>query len=124
MKQSGAAAAAAQAKAEEEIASRDRAKQSFERYQAATMAPRQAGRPIPSSGSCRLRTSEEIYLAAEEWVANAQATAAQARLAYQSDIDGVDTDGSARLQAEAGAGSGYDLDQTVFRAPTGEETAT
>jgi multidrug resistance efflux pump len=57
-----------------------------------------------------------IYLASEASVANAQANAAQAQLAYQSNIDGVNTT-VARLQAEVQQAQ-YDLDQTVFRAPT------
>ena len=79
------------------------------------MAPKRAGRPLPYS-ELQVDNQRGIYLAAEASVANAQATAAQAQLAYQSNIDGVNTT-VARLQAEAQQAQ-YDLDQTVFRAPT------
>ena len=115
VKQLGAAAEAAQAKANEEIASRDRAKQSFGRYQAGNDGARAAGRPLPYS-ELQVENQRGIYLASEASVANAQATAAQAQLAYQSNIDGVNTT-VARLQAEVQQAQ-YDLDQTVFRAPT------
>jgi multidrug resistance efflux pump len=115
VKQLGAAAEAAQAKANEEIAARDRAKQSFARYQAGNDGAKAARRPLPYS-ELQVENQRGIYLASEASVANAQATAAQAKLAYQSNIDGVNTT-VARLQAEVQQAQ-YDLDQTVFRAPT------
>src|SRR5260370_189349 len=47
VKQLAAAAEGAQAKANEEIAARDRARQSFERYQSGNDTARAAGRPLP-----------------------------------------------------------------------------
>jgi multidrug resistance efflux pump len=115
VKQLLAAAVGAQAKANEETASRDRAKQSFDRYQAGNDNARGAGRPLPYA-ELQVENQRGIYLASESALANAQATAAQARLAYESNLDGVNTT-VARLQAELQQAQ-YDLDQTVFRAPT------
>ena len=115
VKQLGAAAEGAQAKANEEIASRDRAKQSFERYQLGNEGARAGGRPLPYA-ELQVENQRGIYLAAEAAVANAQATAAQARLAYEVNLDGVNTT-VARLQAEVQQAR-YDLEQTTFRAPT------
>ena len=115
VKQLHAAAVAAQAKTNEEIASRDRAKQSFDRYEAGNEGARSAGRPLPYA-ELQVENQRGIYLAAEASVANAVATAAQAQLAYQSNIDGVNTT-VARLQAEVQQAQ-YDLDETVYRAPT------
>ena len=51
VKQLRAAAVAAQAKTDQEIASRDRAKQSFERYEAGNEGARAAGRALPVLGT-------------------------------------------------------------------------
>ncbi len=115
VKQLAAAAEGAQAKANEEMASRDRAKQSFERYQSGNEGARAAGRPLPYA-ELQVENQRGIYLAAEAAVANAQATAAQARLAYEANLDGVNTT-VARLQAEVQQAR-YDLEHTTFRAPT------
>ncbi len=115
VKQLKAAADGAQAKADEEIASRDRAKQSFERYQSGNDGARAAGRPLPYA-ELQVENQRGLYLAAEASVASAQATASQARLAFESNLDGVNTT-VARLQAEV-LQARYDLDQTTFRAPT------
>jgi multidrug resistance efflux pump len=115
VRQLAAAADGAQAKANEEIASRDRAKQSFERYQSGNDAARSAGRPLPYA-ELQVENQRGIFLAAEASVANAQAIAAQARLAADSNLEGVNTT-VARLQAELQQAR-YDLDQTTVRAPT------
>ena len=115
VKQLLAAAEAAQAKANEEIAARDRAKQSFERYLAGNETAKAAGRPLPFA-ELQVENQRGIYLGSEASVSNAQSTAAQARLAYESNIDGVNTT-VARLQAEVQQAR-YDLEQTVFKAPT------
>lgn len=115
VKQLAAAAEGAQAKANEEVASRDRAKQSFERYQEGNDEARAARRPLPYA-ELQVENQRGIYLAAEAAVANAQATAAQARLAYEANLDGVNT-AVARLQAEVQQAR-YDLEHTTFRAPT------
>ncbi len=115
VKQLKAAADGAQAKADEEIASRDRAKQSFERYLGGNDAARAAGRPLPYA-ELQVENQRGIYLASEASVANAQATASQARLAFEANLDGVNT-AVARLQAEVQQAR-YDLDQTTFKAPT------
>ena len=115
VKQLAAAAEGAQAKANEEVASRDRAKQSFERYQAGNNDARAAGRPLPYA-ELQVENQRGIYLSAEAAVANAQATAAQARLAYEANLDGVNTT-VARLLAEVQQAR-YDPEQTTFRAPT------
>jgi multidrug resistance efflux pump len=115
VKQLKAAADGAQAKADEEIASRDRAKQSFERYQSGNDGARAAGRPLPYA-ELQVENQRGLYLAAEASLASAQATTSQARLAYESNLDGVNTT-VARLQAEV-LQTRYDLDQTTFRAPT------
>ncbi len=115
VKQLAAAAESAQAKADEELASRDRAKQSFERYQAGNESARAANRPQPYA-ELQVENQRGIYLAAEASAISAQAAAAQAKLAADSNLDGVNTT-VARLQAEVQEAR-YDLDQTTFRAPT------
>lgn len=115
VKQLAAIAEGAQAKANEEIASRDRAKQSFERYQSGNDAARAAVRPLPYA-ELQVENQRGVYLASEAAVANAQAIATQTRLAAESNLDGVNTT-VARLQAEVQQAQ-YELDQTTFRAPT------
>jgi multidrug resistance efflux pump len=114
-KQLAAAAEGAQAKANEESAARDRARQSFERYQSGNDAARAAGRPLPYA-ELQVENQRGLYLASEASLANAQAVAAQARLAADSNLEGVNTT-VARLQAEVQQAQ-YDLDQTTVRAPT------
>ena len=58
------------------------------------------------------------YLAAEGALQTAEARAEQARIAAESEIEGVDAT-VARLRAEV-ADAQYELDQTVVRAPTSE----
>jgi multidrug resistance efflux pump len=115
VKQLAATADGAQAKANEEIAARDRARQSFERYQSGNDTARAAGRPLPYA-ELQVENQRGLYLASEASVANAQAIAAQARLAADSNLEGVNTT-VARLRAEVQQAQ-YDLDQSTVRAPT------
>jgi multidrug resistance efflux pump len=62
-----------------------------------------------------LETSTRNFEAAKQTLAGAKAEENRARLAYSSNIDGVNT-AVARLTAEL-ADAQYDLDQTVTRAP-------
>ena len=110
-----AAAEGAEAKVNEEVAARDRARQSFERYQSGNDAARAAGRPLPYS-ELQVENQRGLYLASEAAVASAQAMAAQARLAAESNLDGVNTT-VARLRAEVQQAQ-YDLDQATVKAPT------
>jgi multidrug resistance efflux pump len=57
-----------------------------------------------------------VYLAAEAAVSTAQARASQARLAYESQLDGVNPT-VARLRAELDNAE-YELGETTVRAPT------
>jgi multidrug resistance efflux pump len=99
----------------EATASRDRAKQSFDRYDTANTNAREAGR-APPFAEVELENQRGVYLASEAAHLSAEASAEQARLAYQSQIDGVNTT-VARLQAEL-RDAEYDLEETVVTAPT------
>jgi multidrug resistance efflux pump len=88
-------------------ASRDRAQQALERYQSA------AGGAV---AEIEVENRRSLYLSAEAMLASAHATADQARLAYESQINGVNTT-VARLQAEL-QDALYELDKTTVRAPT------
>ena len=99
----------------EATASRDRAKQSFDRYDTANANAREAGR-APPFAEVELENQRGVYLASEAAHLSAEASAEQARLAYQSQIDGVNTT-VARLQAEL-RDAEYDLEETVVTAPT------
>jgi multidrug resistance efflux pump len=99
----------------EATASRDRAKQSFERYETGNANARAAGRAQPFP-EIQVENQRGVYLASEGALLSAQAAAEQARLAYQSQIDGVNTT-VARLQAEL-RDAEYDLEETVVTAPT------
>jgi multidrug resistance efflux pump len=99
----------------EATASRDRAKQSFDRYDTANANAQEAGR-APPFAEVELENQRGVYLASEAAHLSAEASAEQARLAYQSQIDGVNTT-VARLQAEL-RDAEYDLEETVVTAPT------
>jgi multidrug resistance efflux pump len=57
-----------------------------------------------------------VYLNAEAAMATAQSRADQARLAYESEIEGVNP-AVARIRAEL-KNAEYELDETTVRAPT------
>lgn len=101
-----AALDAALANVDVAASSRDRAQQALERYQL-------AGEGV---AEIEVENRQGLYLSAEAMLASAQATAEQARLAYQSQIDGVNTT-VARLQAEL-RDAQYDLDETIVTAPS------
>jgi multidrug resistance efflux pump len=107
---------AAQATVKEATAARDRTKQAFDRYAAGNDPARRGGGASPFS-ELEVENRRGIYLAAEGALQTAEARAEQARIAAQSQIDGVNTT-VARLRAEV-ADAQYELDQTVVRAPTG-----
>jgi multidrug resistance efflux pump len=106
---------AANSAVNEARASRDRAKQSFDRSDEANETARRAGRALPIA-EVEVENRRGLYLAAEAGVVTAQARGDQARLAYESQIEGVNPT-VARLQAEL-KDAEYELDQTTVRAPT------
>jgi multidrug resistance efflux pump len=101
-----AALDAALANVDVAVASRDRAQQALERFESA------GGQAV---AEIEVENRRGLYLTAEAMLASAQATAEQARLAYESQIDGVNT-AVARLQGELREAL-YDLDKTTVRAP-------
>jgi multidrug resistance efflux pump len=101
---------AARAAAEESKATRDRAKTVYERYKQGYDKGRGAFTEL------EVINRRQAYLAAQAGVVRALATQEQARLAYQSEIGGVNTT-VARLQAEVRSAE-YDLDQTTVTAPS------
>ena len=103
------AVAAARARVVEVSANRDRTQGVFQRYEA-----------IFDRGAIsanELETRRQLYLADEAALERAEADQEQARLAFESSIDGENPD-VARLQAELEQAR-YDLERTVVRAPTG-----
>lgn len=105
---------AAQATVKEATAARDRTKQAFDRYAAGNDSARRGGGSGPYS-ELEVENRRGTYLGAEGALQTAEARAEQARIAAQSQIDGVNTT-VARLRAEV-ADAQYELDQTVVRAP-------
>jgi multidrug resistance efflux pump len=106
---------AAKSVVEEGRASRDRAKQSFDRADTANQSARSAGRPLPIA-ELEIENRRGIYLNAEAATTTAQARADQARLAYESQIEGVNPT-VARVRAEL-KNAEYELGETTVRAPT------
>jgi multidrug resistance efflux pump len=106
---------AAAAEAKEASATRNRNKQSFDRYNEGNENARRAGRNLPYS-ELDVENRRGVYLASDAALQSAQSRAEQARIAHESQIDGVHT-AVARLRAELNDAQ-YDLDQTVVRAPT------
>jgi len=96
-------------------ASRDRSLQAFEKFQASNENAKSSGRGAVYS-ELEVENRRGIYLTAEAAVDTARAQAAQARLAYESEINGTNPT-VARLQAEL-ANAQYELDQTTVRAPS------
>jgi multidrug resistance efflux pump len=106
---------AAKSVVEEGRASRDRAKQSFDRADTANEGARASGRALPIA-ELEVENRRGVYLNAEATMGTAQARADQARLAYESQIEGVNPT-VARIRAELNNAE-YELDQTTVRAPT------
>ena len=96
-------------------ASRDRSLQAFEKFQASNENAKSSGRGAVYS-ELEVENRRGIYLTAEAAVDTARAQAAQARLAYESEINGTNPT-VARLEEEL-ANAQYELDQTTVRAPS------
>jgi multidrug resistance efflux pump len=108
---------AAQAAVLEAEANRDQAKDEYDRYRQANEAAVQRGDARGGPYSERDVEQRRLsYLSAEAAVARSQANAEQTRLAYASEIDGVNTS-VAKLGAELRSAE-YDLEQTTVRAPS------
>ncbi|EJC77627.1 HlyD family secretion protein [Rhizobium hidalgonense] len=96
-------------------ASRDRSLQSFEKFQQSNENAKSSGKGAVFS-ELEVENRRGIYLTSEAAVETARAQAMQAKLAYDSEINGTNPT-VARLQAELGNAE-YDLDQTTVRAPS------
>jgi multidrug resistance efflux pump len=99
----------------EATATRDRTKQSYDRFAEGNEGARRAGRAGPYS-ELEIENRRQAYLGSEGGLASTRAAAERARLASESQINGVNTT-VARLQAEL-RDAQYELDQTTVRAPT------
>jgi multidrug resistance efflux pump len=95
-------------------AQRDTTKKAFDRFNEGNENARAAGRPLPFSVA-DVENRRGAYLAAEGAMQAAVARAEQARITYQSQIDGVHTS-VARLRAEL-RDAQYNLELTTVRAP-------
>jgi multidrug resistance efflux pump len=104
-----ALAAADGAKAE-----RDRAKKAFDRVNEGNEGARRRGNPEPFS-IAEVENKRGVHLSAEGTMQAAVARAEQARVVYQSQIDGVHTS-VARLRADL-RDAEYNLELTTVRAP-------
>ncbi len=100
--------------AESATAQRDTTKKAFDRYNEGNENAKAAGRPLPFSVA-DVENRRGAYLAAEGAMQAALARAEQARITYQSQIDGVHTS-VARLRAEL-RDAQYNLELTTVRAP-------
>ena len=96
------------------VSSRDRAQQAYERVQESNDNATKLGRSGVYS-ELEVDNRRGIFLTAEAAVETAKAQAAQARLAYESEINGINPT-VARLQAELDNAQ-FELDQTTVRAP-------
>ncbi|MDL2398811.1 HlyD family secretion protein [Rhizobium mayense] len=96
-------------------ASRDRSLQAFEKFQQTNENAKSSGRGAVYS-ELEVENRRGIYLTAEAAADTARAQATQARLAYESDINGTNPT-VARLKAEL-SNAEYELDQTTVRAPS------
>jgi multidrug resistance efflux pump len=95
-------------------AQRDTAKKAFDRFNEGNENAKAAGRALPFS-IADVENRRGAYLAAEGAMQAAVARAEQARITYQSQIDGVHTS-VARLRAEL-RDAEYNLELTTVRAP-------
>ncbi len=96
-------------------ASRDRSLQAFQKFQQSNENSKSSGKGAVYS-ELEVENRRGIYLTSEAAVDTARAQAVQARLAYESEINGTNPT-VARLQAELNNAE-YELDQTTVRAPT------
>ena len=97
-------------------ANRDRANDEYERYRQANENARKRGSASTPFTERDVESRRLTWLATEATVSRAEASSEQARLAYKSEIDGVNTT-VARLEADLRK-SEYDLAQTQVRAPS------
>jgi multidrug resistance efflux pump len=102
------------AAAEGATGERDRAKKAFDRANEGNEGARRRGNPEPFSVA-DVENKRGIYLSAEGTTKAALARAEQARIVYQSQIDGVHTS-VARLRADL-RDAEYNLELTTVRAP-------
>jgi multidrug resistance efflux pump len=100
--------------AEAATAQRDTAKKAFDRFNEGNENAKAGGRPLPFS-IADVENRRGAYLAAEGAMQAAVARAEQARITYQSQIDGVHTS-VARLRAQL-RDAEYNLELTTVRAP-------
>lgn len=96
-------------------ANRDLAKDDYNRYRIANENAVKRGSATKPFSEADVEQRRLIYLSSEAVVARSQAVAEQARLAYGSEIDGINTN-VARLEADLRKAQ-YDLEQTTVRAP-------
>lgn len=106
------AALAAVAEAE---ANRDLAEDDYNRYRAANENALKRGSTSLPYSEADVEQRRLVYLSSEAAVGRSQAVAEQARLAYGSEIDGINTS-VAQLEADLRKGQ-FDLEQTTVRAP-------
>ncbi|WP_394205999.1 HlyD family secretion protein [Shewanella waksmanii] len=100
------------ASVERAVADRDRTKSAFERYE---KGRKRGGANSPFT-ELELDNKRQLYLGSEAALSAAQAQELRARLAYESNVDGVNTK-VAGIRAELDKAL-FDLEQTVVRAPT------
>lgn len=110
-----AASDAALATVVEAEANRNRAKDEYDRYREANDNARKRGNASTPFSEKDVEQRRLNFLAFEASLSRANANAEQARLAYKSEINGVNTT-VARLEAELRK-SEYELEQTQVRAP-------
>jgi multidrug resistance efflux pump len=102
------------AASEAATAQRDTTKKAFDRYNEGNENARLGGRPLPFSVA-DVENRRGAYLAAEATMQSAVSRAEQARVTYQSQIDGVHTS-VAKLRADL-RDAEYSLALTTVRAP-------
>ncbi|QYJ78125.1 HlyD family secretion protein [Shewanella acanthi] len=109
--QLGATWEAAKANVARATADRDRTKSAYSRYE---QGHRKGGANSPFT-DLELDNRRQMYLSSEAQLTAAQADELKARLAYESNVDGVNTQVVA-LEADL-ASAMYDLEHTIVRAP-------
>jgi multidrug resistance efflux pump len=109
VKQTKAQLEAAQARVKKSTADRDRNKQSYNRY---AKGNRKGGKVFSEQ---EVENHRQLYLASEANLEAANAELSRIRLAYESEIDGVNTR-VAQLRAEL-VSAEYDLERSIVRAP-------
>jgi multidrug resistance efflux pump len=113
VRQLGADVQRARGEVTEATATRDRSRQSYERYAQGNESARRVGRDGAYS-ELDIENRRQVYLAAEGSLNAARAAQERAELAFRSQLHGVNTTVE-RLQAELEEAL-YNLDQTTVRA--------